>query len=107
MGDSNILETTQFIDEIETDSPVPFNVPIEFDGDPKYGEHDVKISVRYKDSTRDEIFETYETTIFLEDLSTKDESGPDYTSFIALAAIAGIGGLAFTKFRKRKKEHEA
>lgn len=107
IGDSNILETTQFIDEIETDSPVPFNVPIEFDGEPKYGEHDVKISVRYKDSTRDEIFKTLETTIFLEDPSANDESEPDYTSFIALAAVAGIGGIAFTKYRKRKKSQEA
>ncbi len=107
MGDSNILETTQFIDEIETDSPVPFNVPIEFDGEPKYGDHDVKISVRYKDSTRDERFEIYETTIFLEDLSENGESGLDYTSFIALAAVAGIGGIAFTKFRKRKRAQEA
>jgi hypothetical protein len=106
MGDSNILETTQFIDEIETDSPVPFNVPLEFDGEPKYGEHDVKISVRYKDSTRNEIFEIYETTIFLEDLSNIDESGLDFTSFIALAAVAGIGGIVFTKFRKRKKAQE-
>ncbi len=107
LGDSNIKETTQFIDEIETDSPVPFNVPIEFVGEPRYGEHDVKISVRYKDSVRDERFEIYETTIFLEDLSDKGESGPDFTSFIALAAVAGIGGIAFTKFRKRKRAQEA
>jgi hypothetical protein len=107
LGDSNIKETTQFIDEIETDSPVPFNVPIEFVGEPRYGEHDVKISVRYKDSVRDERFEIYETTIFLEDLSDNGESGPDFTSFIALAAVAGIGGIAFTKFRKRKRAQEA
>jgi len=106
LGDSNIKETTQYIDEIETDSPVPFNIPIEFVGEPRYGEHDVKISVRYKDSVRDERFEIYETTIFLEDLSDNDESGPDFTSFIALAAVAGIGGIAFTKFRKRKRAQE-
>ena len=47
---------TQFIDEIEVDAPVPFNIPIEFDGEPKYGEHDITITVRYKDSVRDEIF---------------------------------------------------
>ena len=50
----------EFIDEIETDAPVPFNIPIEFDGEPKYGEHDVTITVRYKDSVRDEIFLPYE-----------------------------------------------
>ena len=67
----------------------------------------MKISVRYKDSTRDERFEIYETTIFLEDLSDNDQSGPDLTSFIALAAVAGIGGIAFKKFRKRKRALEA
>ena len=45
-GDSNIKSATQFIDEIEVDAPVPFNLPIEFDGKPKYGEHDIKITVR-------------------------------------------------------------
>ena len=28
LGDSNIKKTTQYIDEIETDSHVPFNIPI-------------------------------------------------------------------------------
>ena len=31
-GDSNIKESTQYIDEIEPDSPVPFNIPIDFEG---------------------------------------------------------------------------
>ena len=35
IGDSNIKSNTQFIDEIEIDAPVPFNIPIEFDGEPK------------------------------------------------------------------------
>ena len=61
---SNIKSTTQFIDEIEIDAPVPFNVPIEFEGEPRYGEHDITITVRYKDSTRDEIFLTHDQAIF-------------------------------------------
>ena len=103
LGDSNIMEKTQFIDEIETDSPVPFNVPIEFEGEPRYGEHDIRITVRYKDSVRDEIFETYETTIFLEDPLKNEESETDFTQFIAIGALAGIGGIAFTQYRKRKR----
>ena len=62
-GDSNIKSNTQFIDEIETDAPVPFNLPIEFEGEPEYGEHDITITVRYKDSVRDEIFLTHDATI--------------------------------------------
>jgi len=102
LGDSNIMKKTQFIDEIETDSPVPFNVPIEFEGEPRYGEHDIRIIVRYKDSVRDEIFETYETTIFLEDPLKNAESEGDFTSLIALGAVAGIGVIGFTQYRKRK-----
>ena len=103
LGDSNIIEKTQFIDEIDTDSPVPFNVPIEFEGEPRYGEHDIRITVRYKDSVRDEIFETYETTIFLEDPLKNAESEGDFTSLIALGAVAGIGVIGFTQYRKRKR----
>lgn len=102
LGDSNIMKKKQFIDEIEIDSPVPFNVPIEFEGEPRYGEHDIRIIVRYKDSIRDEIFEIYETTIFLEDPLKNAESEGDFTSLIALGTVAGIGVIGFTQYRKRK-----
>ena len=103
LGDSNIKSTTQFIDEIEVDSPVPFNVPIEFDGDPQYGEHDIKIIVRYKDDVRDETFLTHEATIFLEDTSEDENSDIDYTQLMILPIIAGIGLFAFKKMKKRKE----
>ena len=51
-GDSNIKESTQYIDEIEPDSPVPFNIPIEFDGAESVGKHDITIEVTYKDSMK-------------------------------------------------------
>ena len=108
LGDSNIKKSTQFIDDIELDSPVPFNIPIEFDGDPKYGKHDIRITVRYKDSVRDEIFKTYDTTIFIPNL-TKDvtESSFDfmaYSQFIIVGIIVIIGGVSFSQIKKRKKE---
>ena len=34
LNDSNLKSVTSFIDEIKVDSPVPFNVPVEFEGDP-------------------------------------------------------------------------
>lgn len=103
LGDSNIKSTTQFIDEIEVDSPVPFNVLIEFDGEPKYGEHDIQITVRYKDDVRDETFLTHEATIFLEDTSDDEGSDVDYTQLMILPIIAGIGFFAFKKMKKRKE----
>ena len=62
-GTSNIAPQTQFLDEIDTDSPVPFNIPLEFDGDPIYGEHDVVVTVRYKDDIREEHFLVHPATI--------------------------------------------
>ncbi len=100
-GDSNILLNTQFIDEIEIDAPVPFNVPIEFDGEPEYGEHDVTITVRYKDGVRDEIFLPYETTIYVEEPSNDEESGPDPTMIII--PIIVVVGVGIYVIRRRKK----
>jgi len=100
-GDSNIKSNTQFIDEIEIDAPVPFNIPIEFDGEPKYGEHDITITVRYKDSIRDEIFLPYDATIFVKEPSNDDESGPDPTMII-IPIIVAIG-VGIYVIRRRKK----
>ncbi|MDH3695722.1 MAG: hypothetical protein OEQ94_01785 [Nitrosopumilus sp.] len=100
-GDSNIKPSTQFIDEIEIDAPVPFNVPIEFDGEPEYGEHDITITVRYKDDVRDEIFVTHDTTILVEEPSNNDEGSPDLTMIII--PIIVIIGVGIYIIRRRKK----
>ena len=103
LGDSNIKPTTQFIDEIEVDSPVPFNVPIEFDGEPKYGEHEIKITVRYKDDVRDETFLTHQAKIYIEDNSQNNESSFDYTQLIILPIIGIVGFFVIKKMRKKKE----
>ncbi len=100
-GDSNIKSNTQFIDEIETDAPVPFNLPIEFDGEPKYGEHDITITVRYKDSIRDEIFLTHDATVFVKEPTSDDEDGLDSTMII-IPIILAIGAGIYI-MRRRKK----
>jgi hypothetical protein len=105
MGDSNIKKQTQFIDEIEIDAPVPFNIPIEFEGEPKYGEHEIKITVRYKDSVRDEIFLPYETTIFVDEPSNNDES-EDYTMMIIISIVIAIAVAIFVMRRRKKEEIE-
>ncbi len=104
MGDSNIIPSTQFIDEIETDSPVPFNVPLEFDGETKYGEHDIKITVRYKDSLRDEKFIIHDTTIFVNDPSKSQKSDLDPSQLIILPIVASIGIFAYLQIKKRKQK---
>ena len=105
IGNSNIKTKNQFIDEIETDAPVPFNIPLEFDGEPRYGEHEIKITVRYKDNTRDEIFLPYETTIFVEEPSNNDSTQSD-SQFFIIPIIAAIA-IGFYLYRKRKKSKNA
>ena len=101
-GNSNIKSNTQFIDEIEIDAPVPFNIPIEFDDEPKYGEHDITITVRYKDGIRDEIFLPHDVTIFVEEPSNDDESESDPTMII-IPIIVAIG-VGIYVIRRRKKK---
>lgn len=100
-GNSNIKPNTQFIDEIEVDAPVPFNVPIEFDGEPRYGEHDITVTVRYKDSVREEIFLTQDATIFVKELSN-DSDGNFDPIMIIIPIIVAIG-VGIYLIRRRKK----
>ena len=102
LGDSNIKKQTQFIDEIEIDAPVPFNIPLEFEGEPQYGEHQIKITVRYKDNVREEIFVPYEATIFIEEPSN-DEGSEDNTMMFAIPIIIAII-VGIILLRRRKKQ---
>ncbi|MBI5698165.1 MAG: hypothetical protein HZC29_06755 [Thaumarchaeota archaeon] len=105
---SNIKKTTQFIDELETDSPVPFNIPVEFDGEPKYGDHKVKITVRYKDDLREEHTVSEIATVTLKDLTAKPEPTPaDFAPGIIGIAIAAIVGVIIYKKVKKRKEAQA
>lgn len=111
---SNIVETTQFIDEIETDSPVPFNVPVEFDGGPRYGDHDVTITVRYKDSLRVEHFVVHNATVTIEEPPAEpngpldpEGGGAAWAILAAAAAIAAIAAALLARRRRRKRRQDA
>ena len=100
-GDSNIKESTQYIDEIEPDSPVPFNIPIDFDGVSLTGKHDITIEVRYKDSMREEHVLSYDTTIDVSALSMLDTEEGD-SPMGAIAAIIIIGVIIGILYKKGK-----
>jgi hypothetical protein len=104
LGDSNIKSQTQFIDEVETDSPVPFNIPLEFNGEPQYGEHDIRLTVRYKDSVRDEIFLKHNATIFVKE-PPKIESGNNSQLIIIPIIIVAVIGIYMIRRRKKSKIH--
>ena len=94
-GDSNIQESTQYIDEIEPDSPVPFNIPIEFVGSERGGEHDITIEVNYKDSIRNDESIIYDTTINVDGLSLIGSSDSDIPMGEIVVIIIIIGIITF------------
>ncbi|MDP6857682.1 MAG: hypothetical protein QF559_01970, partial [Candidatus Nitrosopelagicus sp.] len=94
-GDSNIQESTQYIDEIEPDSPVPFNIPIEFVGGARGGEHDIIIEVSYKDSIRNDEMITYDTTINVDALALIGTNDSDSSASGIVVIIIIIGIIAF------------
>jgi hypothetical protein len=100
--DSNIKQQTQYLDELEPDSPVPFNIPIEFDGEPRVGEHDIRIIIKYKDSLRNEHVVTHDATI---DYQYPPSIKPDFDilQLSIIAAAIGIGIFAVIKLKKRKQ----
>jgi hypothetical protein len=99
LGNSKIKKNTQFIDKIEIDSPVPFNIPVEFDGDPQYGKQDVKITLRYKDDLRQEVFVTKEATIFLD--PPKVEPKNDF-SLIIIPIVIAVGITIYFILRHKR-----
>lgn len=102
---SNIKKVTQFIDEIEIDSPVPFNIPVEFEGEPKFGEHEIKIIVRYKDDLRNENIINYDTKVTLQDTNKKPEpTVADYTPLIIGLVVVAVAGIFIRKKLRKKKE---
>jgi hypothetical protein len=101
LGNSNIKKQTQFIDEIDTDSPVPFNIPLEFNGEPQYGKHEIKLTVRYKDSVRDEVLVTHNSTIFIKAPPVVDTSANNLQLLIIPIVIAV--GIGIYLIRRRKK----
>ncbi len=99
-GDSNIIESTQYIDEIEPDSPVPFNIPIEFEGGERAGKHDITIEVTYKDSMRTDHSLTYDTTIDVGGLSllnTDNDNDSPIGGIITIIIIIAIIAILFKK----------
>ena len=114
LGSSNIASQTQFIDEIDTDSPVPFNIPLEFEGEPVYGEHDIEVTVRYKDDLREEHFLTHQSTIAIPEpppprsdsliapLNGGVPPGDSMVVIIAAAAVIIAIAIAIVAVRRRR-----
>ena len=102
LGGSNLAASIQFIDEIETDSPVPFSMPVEFEGEARYGEHDIRIDVRFKDSTREETIISYETTVVIPEPVVEEDNTSNMLALL-LAAPVAVGAVVLVRRRRRAR----
>jgi hypothetical protein len=101
IDNSNIKKSFQYIGDIDIDAPTPFNVPVEFTGNPAFGEHKVVVTVTYKDSLLQPNTITQEDTITLAKPNPQTSDNSQIQLVILVAIAAGIGGIVF-KVRKAK-----
>jgi len=101
IDNSNIKKSIQYIGDIDIDAPTPFNVPIEFTGDPTFGEHKVVVTVTYKDSLLQPHTITQENAITIQGAKPQTNNNSQIQLIILVAVAAGIGGIVF-KVRKAK-----
>ena len=108
LNNSTLKPVTSFIDEIEVDSPVPFNVPVEFDGEPSYGDNDLQITIRYKDTLRNEYFVTQQITVLIEKPKDTEESNDLSLGLILpviglISVIAVLGKKGYMPISRKKE----
>jgi len=101
VDNSNIKKSFYYVGDLDTDAPVPFNVPIEFNGKPTFGEHKVVVTITYKDSLLQPHTLTQQETITLANPNPQTNDNSQIQLVILVAVAAGIGGIVF-KIRKAK-----
>ncbi len=101
VDNSNIKKSVQYIGDIDIDAPTPFNIPIDFTGNPSFGENKVVVTVTYKDSLLQPHTITQENTITLANPTPQTNDTSQLQLIILVAIAAGIGGIVF-KVRKAK-----
>lgn len=101
IDNSNIKKSVQYIGDIDIDAPTPFNIPVDFTGNPTFGENKVVVTVTYKDSILQPHTITQEDTITLANPTPQTNDTSQLQLIILVAIAAGIGGIVF-KIRKAK-----
>jgi hypothetical protein len=101
IDNSNIKKSVQYIGDLDIDAPTPFNIPVDFTGNPTFGENNVVVTVTYKDSLLQPHIITQEDTVTLVNPIPQSNDNSQLQLVILVAIAAGIGGAIF-KVRKAK-----
>ena len=101
------LPPSQYLGDLEKNSPLPFSIPIAVDGNSGAGTYPVSLRITYKDNLRDLHIMDIDTEVQFvpeqqEDTSAQDNSATMLMPIgIGVVVAAAIGGAA--AYRQRKK----
>ena len=101
---STIKETTQYIGDIDTDAPTPFNIPVQPTSGRLSGDQKVMVTLTYKDTLLQSHTITQVDTVSFGPQAPQTDQGTSQLQMVILVAIAaGIGGIVF-KIKKKPRE---
>lgn len=101
---STIKETTQYIGDIDTDAPTPFNIPVQPTSSRLSGDQKVMVTLTYKDTLLQSHTITQVDTVSFGPQAPQSDQGTSQLQMVILVAIAaGIGGIVF-KIKKKPRE---
>lgn len=102
---STFKEATQYIGDLDTDAPTPFNVPVESStGQQMSGDQKVLVTLTYKDTLlQPHTITQFDTVSFGKPVPQSDQTSTQLQLVILVAIAAGIGGIVF-KIKKKQKE---
>jgi uncharacterized membrane protein len=100
------LPPSQYIGDLEENSPLPFSIPVQVDSNTGASTYPVSLKITYKDDLRELHSLDVDSEVQFVPEQPADESGQDSSMMtlplgIGIAAAAGIGAAA--AFRRRKK----
>lgn len=100
------LPPSQYLGDLEENSPLPFSIPIQVDSNAAAGTYPVSLEITYKDDLRELHTVSIDSEVEFVPEQAADESGQDSNMLtmplgIGAAAAAAIGATAV--FRRRKK----
>jgi hypothetical protein len=103
LENSNIKLATQYIGDLDTDAPVPFNVPVESATGELSGDQKVLVTLTYKDTLLHTHSINQVDTVSFGTAKPQSNVNMSQLQLVILVAIAaGIGGIVF-KIKKKPK----
>ncbi|MGB6463370.1 MAG: hypothetical protein WA799_07230 [Nitrosotalea sp.] len=103
LENSTIKEATQYMGDLDTDAPTPFNVPMVSTTGVLSGDQKVLVTLTYKDTLLESHTITQVDTVSFGTPAPQSDGSFSQLQLVILVAIAaGIGGIVF-KIKKKQK----